>query len=209
MYGKLLIYYCFDVLDFLCLLMYTAKIVLNETAWNLYRFVDVRVGRGRPLRRIWVGGRSNESRGWANLLVEPASDIRAADTFDGWTNVSFRFSVAAVWVSGVSPRLRLLFELPDERLCLDDKQNMQDFCLGSIVWKKRKGKANKSIFLHLWMKTGLIQYPNQFDVMHTHSSQMTDVISHVIGLLQYLSFVALLVWLLLLAFWMYLLRSVG
>lgn len=65
------------------MLLYTAKIVLNETAWNFYRFADVRVGRGRPLRRIWVGGRSNESRGCANLLVEPASVRRVAVTFDG------------------------------------------------------------------------------------------------------------------------------
>lgn len=36
---------------------------------------------------------------------------------DGCTYVAFGFSFDAAKVSGVSPRLKLLFELPDERLC--------------------------------------------------------------------------------------------
>lgn len=36
---------------------------------------------------------------------------------DGCTYVTFGFSFDAANVSGVSPRLKLLFELPDERLC--------------------------------------------------------------------------------------------
>lgn len=86
---------------------------------RVYRLAGAADGRGRPLRRIWVGGRSSDSRGGANLLAT-LTDGRPIATLGACVNVEFKTSFGdADCVSGVSPRLRLLFELPDERLCND------------------------------------------------------------------------------------------
>lgn len=93
-----------------------------------YRFVTAEVdGRGRALRRIWFGGRSIDTLGGAIPLTAPPF-CRDTGAFvmgltDGCTNVAFTLSVDEANVSGVSPRLKLLFELPDDRLC--NKNNNQ------------------------------------------------------------------------------------
>lgn len=101
--------------------------------WKIYRFAENAAGRGRALLRICVGGRKSEVfggtipvfavatgrdgtfvvvfvNGWTNV----AFDVAFID--DGCTNVAFAFSFDTGNDSGVSPRLELLFELPDDRL---------------------------------------------------------------------------------------------
>ena len=88
----------------------------------VHRLVEKAAGRGRALLRIWLGGRSIETFGATIPLPPPTAAVDRDGTFDvvladGCTNVAFALSFDAVNVSGVSPRLKLLFELPDDRLC--------------------------------------------------------------------------------------------
>lgn len=71
---------------------------------EIHRFVKV-VGRGRALRRICVGGRNSD-----NFCCDtfPPFDVALEDC---------ALETGICCDSGVSPRFKLLFELPDERLC--------------------------------------------------------------------------------------------
>lgn len=53
---------------------------------------------------------------------EPVRDGTFAVLIDACTNVAFILSFATANDSGVSPRLKLLFELPDERLYGETQQ---------------------------------------------------------------------------------------
>lgn len=79
-------------------------------------------GRGRALRRICVGGRKRDAFDGIVPLFNVVGRDGTFDVFtdddddDDCTNVAFAFSFDTRNDSGVSPRLRLLFELSDERL---------------------------------------------------------------------------------------------
>lgn len=87
-----------------------------------YRFVRPTDGRGSALLRIGFGCRKSDSFG-GTIPLAPFAATDRDGTFvvftGGCTNVAlaFAFSFAVEKDSGVSPRLKLLFELPDERLC--------------------------------------------------------------------------------------------
>lgn len=112
--------------------------------WKVYRFEMVADGRGRALRRIWFGGRSRDTRG-GTIPLPPFAATGRDGTFGcfvaGCTNVAFTFSFDGANDSGVSPRLKLLFELPDERLCGMEylKMNYKQFLYLKIF-------KNKSFF---------------------------------------------------------------
>lgn len=86
-----------------------------------YRFAVEAAGRGRALLRTGFGWRKSDIRG-GTMPLPPFAATDRDGTFDvvftdDCTNVAFTFSAGAANDSGVSPRLKLLFELPDERLC--------------------------------------------------------------------------------------------
>lgn len=168
--------------------------------WKVYRFVLVADGRGRALRRTWFGGRNNETFG-GNIPL-PALDATGRDgTFDcliaGCTNVAFTFSFDGANDSGVSPRLKLLFELPDDKLC-----EIIQFCWFNCNWKICWEKIKMFKIVHLLMKSVPNPYPNQFVLYCSRKSPMMAELGSICVVVQHLIAVALWPVILVLELWM-------